>query len=89
MGYSEKIFVTALKEVHANMLYTYSTVGFIGLGAMGFPMVENLVKKLPPVAKVFVFDVSEEALQRIANNQAEGRVHICGSSREVAESAVC
>ena len=69
------------------MAVSYKTVGFIGLGAMGFPMVENLDKKLPSSVKIYVFDVSADAIQRItAKNPA--RVLSCTSSKEVAENSV-
>lgn len=32
-------------------------VGFIGLGAMGKPMVKHLANKLPPETFIYVFDV--------------------------------
>jgi 3-hydroxyisobutyrate dehydrogenase len=69
------------------MSFSYSTVGFIGLGTMGYPMVENLVAKLPPSAKIFVFDVSKEALKRITV-QNQGRVQACSSAKEMAEKSV-
>lgn len=69
------------------MSFSYSTVGFIGLGTMGYPMLENLVAKLPSSAKIFVFDVSNEALERITV-QNQGRVQTCSNAKEVAEKSV-
>ena len=70
------------------MSFSYSTVGFVGLGTMGYPMVENLVEKLPPSAKIFVFDVSKEALGRITM-KSQPKVQACSSAKEVAEKSVC
>ena len=66
----------------------YSTIGFIGLGVMGYPMCENLIKKVPETTKFYVFDVVESALERISSNHPE-RITRCGSSKEVAERSVC
>lgn len=69
------------------MAFTYTTVGFIGLGTMGYPMAENLVKKLPRKTKICVYDISEEALVRIMANN-EGRVYLCHTAKDVAEKSV-
>jgi 3-hydroxyisobutyrate dehydrogenase len=69
------------------MSFSYTTVGFIGLGTMGHPMVENLVKKLPPKTEIYVFDVSEEAMERITTNN-QSRVYSCHNAKEVAEKSV-
>ena len=65
-----------------------NNVGFIGLGIMGFPMAVNLASKLPSNAKLFIYDISTEALNRLQKETPKGRVQICDSSREVAEEAV-
>lgn len=69
------------------MSLSYTAIGFIGLGTMGYPMVENLVKKLRSQTRVYVFDVSEEAMVRITT-QYEGRVHSCHNAKEVAQKSV-
>lgn len=69
------------------MPLTYSAVGFIGLGTMGYPMVENLAQKLPTEAKIYVYDVSADALDRIRAN-FPNRVYVSSSSKEVAEKSV-
>ena len=56
-------------------------VGFVGLGAMGWPMATHLVKS---GRDVFAFDASTETLERFA---AEVGGHACASLREVGESA--
>ncbi|KAI1084509.1 NAD binding domain of 6-phosphogluconate dehydrogenase-domain-containing protein [Whalleya microplaca] len=42
-----------------------SSIGFIGLGAMGKPMVVNLVKSLPPRAQVFIYDLVEALVDEL------------------------
>lgn len=69
------------------MSLSYMAVGFIGLGTMGYPMVDNLAKKLPSQTRIYVFDVSEEAMVRITT-QYQGRVHSCHDAKEVAEKSV-
>ncbi|PYI24927.1 hypothetical protein BP00DRAFT_452603, partial [Aspergillus indologenus CBS 114.80] len=55
--------------------------GFIGLGVMGYPMALNLLKKLTTKKRLHVYDVSNEAVEKL---MAEGqeRVSRCGSARE-------
>ena len=69
------------------MSFTYSTVGFIGLGTMGYPMVENLAQKLPAEAKIYVYDVSADALDRITAS-FPNRVYASSSAKEVTEKSV-
>lgn len=65
----------------------FHTVGFIGLGAMGMPMVQNLAKKLPAASHIFVHDVSQDAVQQLVAEFPD-RVSACNSAREVAEKTV-
>jgi len=65
-----------------------SSIGFIGLGLMGLPMAENLIKKTPETTKFFVYDVVEDALNKFCNEHLT-RAQAMRSSREVAEKAVC
>lgn len=64
-----------------------ASVGFIGLGTMGFPMAENLISKLPAKSKMFVYDVSVESVERFNQKYPEAVVP-CGSAREVTEQSV-
>ncbi|KAL2832253.1 NAD binding domain of 6-phosphogluconate dehydrogenase-domain-containing protein [Aspergillus pseudoustus] len=64
----------------------YSRVGFIGLGAMGKPMVEQLAAKLPAHAHVYVHDVVQASIDELVAKFA-GKVIACRSAREVAESS--
>lgn len=63
-------------------------VGFIGLGAMGFPMAVNLITKLAKGSKLYIFDVSKDAMARFAQLHPESS-EICDSPKSVAEKAVC
>lgn len=69
------------------MSISYTSIGFIGLGNMGYPMVENMVKKLPSSVKIYVFDVSEQAVKKISSEHKE-RVFPCSNSKEVARKSV-
>jgi 3-hydroxyisobutyrate dehydrogenase len=42
-----------------------STVGFIGLGAMGAPMAMHLAEKLPSGTKIYAFDVVQSAVDQL------------------------
>jgi len=65
----------------------FKTLGFIGLGAMGKPMLEHLANKLPTESQLFVFDVVEKVVDEMCS-QFPNRVHKASSAREVAEEAV-
>lgn len=67
---------------------TFSTVGFIGLGTMGYPMCENLIQKLPSSTRFFVYDVSQPSVDRLRTAHGQ-RVSPCASSKGVADNAVC
>lgn len=56
-------------------------VGFIGIGAMGKPMAQNLVKSSD--IKLYVYDVNKAAMDELA---AAGAV-LCASPRELANAA--
>jgi 3-hydroxyisobutyrate dehydrogenase len=45
------------------------TVGFIGLGHMGFPMASNLLRS-DLVSKLYVYDLAKEPMQKLVNNGA-------------------
>jgi len=70
------------------MANEYGRIGFIGLGLMGLPMVENLIKKTSETTRFYVFDVSEEAVKKLCSEHST-RVESTKSSKEVAEKAVC
>lgn len=66
----------------------FKTLGFIGLGAMGKPMLTHLANKLPAESQIFVYDVVEEAVDEVCE-QFTNRVHKATSAKNVAEQAVC
>lgn len=43
----------------------YRAVGFIGLGTMGYPMAQNLARKLPETTRITVYDVNTRAIDGI------------------------
>lgn len=61
----------------------YKTLGFIGLGVMGEPMCNNLVRKAG--LTVHVFDMNTEAVQRVAANggKAEASAADIGAKADV------
>lgn len=46
-------------------LNDFITLGFIGLGAMGKPMLEHLAKKLPEDSRLWVYDVVEAVMDEV------------------------
>ena len=69
------------------MDFTNKSIGFVGLGVMGYPMVENLAKKLPQLVNVYVFDVVTQPMHMLSL-QTNGKVEPCGSAKNVADKAV-
>lgn len=65
-----------------------NNIGWIGLGIMGLPMVRNLLAKTPQETHFHVFDVVQESIDKFVAD-GNGRVHACGSSKEVADKSVC
>lgn len=62
--------------------------GFIGLGAMGFPMAQNLRQKASPDSFFYVFDVHAPFCEKfVKENSGCGNIKIVSSAREVAEAA--
>ena len=61
--------------------------GFIGLGAMGKPMVENLVNKLSEVTRISVYDVDENVIDEV-HSQYSDRIIKAQSSKKVTEESV-
>lgn len=63
-------------------------LGFIGLGAMGKPMVEHLANKLPQESRIWIYDVVEEVVDEMCT-AFPGRIYKATSAKHVAEQAVC
>jgi 3-hydroxyisobutyrate dehydrogenase len=70
------------------MASKYSQVGFVGLGAMGKHMAEQLAIKLPEKAQLFIFDVSKAPVEELMKKYP-GRIIGCTSPKDVAEKSVC
>jgi pyrroline-5-carboxylate reductase len=66
----------------------FKRLGFIGLGAMGKPMVEHLANKLPQESRIWVYDVVEEVVDEMCTAFPE-RISKATSAKHVAEQTVC
>ncbi|KAJ5113840.1 hypothetical protein N7456_002374 [Penicillium angulare] len=64
----------------------FSRVGFIGLGAMGKHMAQQLATKLPETTKIFVFDVISAPVEELVA-EFPGKVIACTSPKEVTEKS--
>lgn len=62
-------------------------LGFVGLGAMGLPMASNLISKAPGDSTLFVYDILEGSMNKLARKHPKS-VELCRSPREVAQKAV-
>lgn len=69
------------------MDFTNKSIGFVGLGVMGYPMVKNLVKKLPQPVNVYVFDLVTQQMH-VLSSHSNGKVEPCGSAKDVADKVV-
>ncbi|KAG6917228.1 hypothetical protein DXG01_003342 [Tephrocybe rancida] len=62
--------------------------GWVGLGAMGYPMAIQLRRKIPTTSKLFIFDIDDVVLRRfVEETKGEGLVNVMQSAREVAEKS--
>ncbi|KAJ7084362.1 NAD binding domain of 6-phosphogluconate dehydrogenase-domain-containing protein [Mycena belliarum] len=61
--------------------------GWVGLGAMGWPMATQLLENSS--SNLVIFDVESSLLQRFVREAPTGRVEIASSARQVAEEADC
>lgn len=68
-------------------MFEYKNLGFIGIGAMGKPMVGHLAAKLPADCHIHIFDVFEQAVDEACANHP-GRVYKGYNARDVAEKSV-
>ncbi|KAF2722999.1 hypothetical protein K431DRAFT_244130 [Polychaeton citri CBS 116435] len=60
------------------------TVGWIGLGNMGLPMITNLLEKMDDEVEFYVHDILPELTQKVID-KGNGRIHKCKNAREVAD----
>ena len=87
-------FVTTM--VNEETLTLPMRFGWVGLGAMGYPMAGQLCRKLPRTSTLWVYDIDpaltarflEEEAQSAENGAQGAQVHIGRSSREIAEESV-
>ncbi|KAF2201194.1 hypothetical protein GQ43DRAFT_472020 [Delitschia confertaspora ATCC 74209] len=64
----------------------FKSVGFIGLGAMGKPMVAHLANKLPIKSRIYVFDVAAQVVEELCE-QFPDRVLGGKNAKDVAQHA--
>jgi 3-hydroxyisobutyrate dehydrogenase-like beta-hydroxyacid dehydrogenase len=66
-----------------------ATIGYIGLGQMGYGMALNIRRKIPSSAKLIVCELVEQRRQQFETEARElGSVESAESPKEVAEKAV-
>lgn len=63
-------------------------VGFVGLGAMGRPMLSHLARKLPEDSHILVYDVVQQMVDD-ACAEFPGKVSKGKSAKDVAKQVVC
>ena len=63
------------------------SIGFVGVGAMGKPMVGHLATKLPKDIQIHIYDVSQEALDDVLSEHP-GRTKKENSAKAVADKSV-
>jgi 3-hydroxyisobutyrate dehydrogenase-like beta-hydroxyacid dehydrogenase len=67
--------------------------GWIGLGAMGFPMALQLRAKVPTRTILYIYDVDAGAMERFVKETSGSgigaNVVVANNAREVAERSVC
>ncbi len=66
------------------------SIGFIGLGAMGKPMVMNLAKSLVPSSHIYLNDVVVDVMDEVIKLCTELPITIvkCANAKEVTERSV-
>ncbi|EXJ84683.1 3-hydroxyisobutyrate dehydrogenase [Capronia epimyces CBS 606.96] len=88
---------SALRRAPSQLFTTYrqfsssasreASWGFIGLGAMGYPMAKNLRAKIPEGDTLTVFDVNSASLEQFAQEATPAGVILAKTPREVVENA--
>lgn len=64
------------------------TYGFIGIGVMGFPMAQNLRRRIPSTARLIINELNQEAVEKFLNEtQPSDNISVASSAREVASHA--
>jgi 3-hydroxyisobutyrate dehydrogenase len=65
----------------------FKKLGFIGLGAMGKPMVSHLANKLPADSRIWVYDVVEKVVDELCAEFPE-RIIKGVNAKDVAQQVV-
>lgn len=88
------LFIFIVSKYSVNVLFytqnnmaDYSSIGFIGLGAMGAPMVGHLANKLSPEISIHIFDVVQSIVEELVN-QFPNSIYAEKTSKDVAEKSV-
>jgi 3-hydroxyisobutyrate dehydrogenase-like beta-hydroxyacid dehydrogenase len=68
-------------------LFGFERLGFIGLGAMGKPMVSHLARKLPSESRIWVYDVVEQAMNDLCAEFPE-KIVKGANAKDVAQHVV-
>lgn len=63
------------------------TYGFIGIGVMGWPMAQNLRKKMPKNNNLIICELNKPRRDKFVA-ETEGLIKVAESPKEVAELAV-
>ncbi|PYH70761.1 uncharacterized protein BO88DRAFT_452283 [Aspergillus vadensis CBS 113365] len=67
---------------------TTENIAFIGLGAMGYAMAQNVRKSMPSTGRLYIFDVFCSACERLQTEmEGTGAVVVVESAREAVEQA--
>lgn len=61
-------------------------IGWVGLGAMGWPMANQLLKNSS--SKLVIFDVNQSVLDQFAREAPSGRVQIASNAKQLTEECV-
>jgi pyrroline-5-carboxylate reductase len=67
--------------------FGFERLGFIGLGAMGKPMVSHLARKLPSESRIWVYDVVEQVVNDLCAEFPE-KIVKGANAKEVAQHVV-
>jgi pyrroline-5-carboxylate reductase len=68
--------------------HEFKKLGFIGLGAMGKPMLSHLARKLPEQSQIWVYDVVEQVVDEVCAEFPD-RVFKGRNAKDVAQQVVC
>ncbi|KAJ7594584.1 NAD binding domain of 6-phosphogluconate dehydrogenase-domain-containing protein [Mycena floridula] len=67
-----------------------TSLGWIGIGAMGYPMASQLRQKLPSTTAITIYDIDTSAVERfVAEYESFGEIVVAENAREVAEKSRC